>query len=101
MSLMNLSGTTMHKNKFDSYDQNNDTTARFYLESTFDPSLLKELDHCQDPTSTAVTWMRILCLGISESVERFNQKCLKWKFTNTYIDSFSQSLNIYINTLSR
>ena len=70
-----LDKSEYYKNKFDSYDQDNDTAARLYLESTLDPSLLKELDLRQEPgDSAAVTWMRILRLVSSGSVERFNQK---------------------------
>jgi len=51
-----LDESDYYKNKFDSYDQDNDTTACLYLKSTPDPSLLKELDLSQEPgDSAAVT----------------------------------------------
>ena len=51
-----LDESDYYKNKFDSYDQDNDTTACLYLEFTLDPSLLKELDLSQEPgDSAAVT----------------------------------------------
>ena len=53
-----LDESEYYNNKFDSYDLDNDTTARLYPESTLDPSLLKELDLRQEPgDSAAVTWL--------------------------------------------
>ena len=96
-----LDESEYYKNKFDSYDQDNDTTARLYLESTLDPSLLKELDLRQEPgDSAAVTWMRILRLVSSGSVERFNRKKDELKQLSP-IKEPGESVSLYANKIRR
>jgi hypothetical protein len=60
---------------FDSFDKENDRTARKYLELSIDSNLHQELSlRQQDSDGAATTWMRILHLVCDGSVERFNRQ---------------------------
>jgi hypothetical protein len=91
-----LDESEYYKNKFDSYDQDNETTARLNLESTLDPSLLKE------PGDFAgVTWRRILRLVSSGSVKRFNQKKDELKQLSPIKEADESSVSLYANKIRR